>query len=280
MAIPFPVQVYHGNNLTSIVYELHLVDSLKRAVEFNSFTISANNKVLLHDSICEILPKKTDTNRYVKYIWINVDKVPKLLTHKIEYKIDSKTDSFSKVIEINEVPIISIGLPVKSGIWYMEGGPDPINDHRNFTTPTKSQYDSNQNGHKLGYCNQRFAIDFNKVGENGLMYKNEGTRNSDYYCYQEDLIAVANGMVVGVKDSIPDMPHPPEIEEFKKSSDGTGNFVLLDIGKGVNATYAHLLAGSIKVHVGDTLKKGDFIAKIGNSGNSTGSSFTFSLIQT
>jgi hypothetical protein len=43
MAIPFPVQVYNGNNMTSIVYELHLVDSLKRPVEFISFTISANS---------------------------------------------------------------------------------------------------------------------------------------------------------------------------------------------------------------------------------------------
>jgi len=275
MAIPFPVQVYHGNNLKSIVYELHLVDSLKRPVDFISFSISADKKVLLKDSICEILPKKTDTNRYVKYIWLNVDKVPKLLTHKITYKIDGKIHDFSKDIEVNEVPLVSIGLPVKRGIWEM-GGPNDY-DHRNYTTPTKSQFDSTQNGYKLGYCNQRFAIDFNKVGDDGLFNKNNGTQNSDYYCYEEDLIAVADGIVVGVKDSIPDNPHPPQIEKFKIPTDGTGNFVLLDIGNGIIATYAHCLIYSIKVHVGDTLKKGDFIAKIGNSGNSTGPHLHFHL---
>jgi len=273
--IPFPVQVYHGNNQKSIVYELHLVDSLKRPIEFIIFNISADNKVLLKDSICEILPKNADTNRYIKYIWLNVDNVPKNLTNNIKYKIGGKIFDFTKDIGVNEVPLLFIGLPVKRGIWYMEG---PNNyDHRNFATPTKSQFDSTQNGYKLGYCNQRFAIDFDEVGDNGLLYKNEGTQNSDYFCFQEDLIAVADGVVVGVKDSIPDNPHPPDVEKFKKPGEGTGNLVLLDIGNDIIVSYAHCLNYSIKVHVGDTLKKGDFIAKIGNSGNSTGPHLHFHL---
>jgi len=277
MATPFPVQVYNGNNVTSIVYEIHLVDSLKRPVEFLDFTISSEKKILLHDTIYENFPKKADKNRYIKYIWINVDTVPKLLTHKIKYNIGGEIYKFSKDIEVNDVPLVSIGLPVKNGIWYMEDGPSPQNSHRNFTQATKSQYDSTQNGYKLGYSNQRFAIDFSKIGEDGLLYKNKGIQNSDYYCYQIDVIAVADGIVVGVKDSIPDMPHPPAIEEFKKPTDYTGNLVLLDIGNGIIASYAHLLAYSIKVHLGDTLKKGDFIAKIGNSGNSTGPHLHFHL---
>ncbi len=277
MATPFPVQFFHGNQVNSIVYELHLMDSLKRPIEFISFTISMGNKVLLQDSTYEVLPKKTDTNRYVKYIWINVDEAPKLLTHHIKYKMGGETYDFYKEVEVNISPVISIGLPVKSGIWYMLDGPGPVNSHRNATQATKSQYDSLQNGYKLGYSNQRFGVDFNKIGADGMSYNNKGNRNSDFYCYQEDVIAVADGIVVGVKDSIPDMLHPPKIEKFKKPADYTGNLVLLDIGNGVIASYAHLLAYSIKVHVGDTLKKGDFIAKIGNSGNSTGPHLHFHL---
>jgi murein DD-endopeptidase MepM/ murein hydrolase activator NlpD len=83
--------------------------------------------------------------------------------------------------------------------------------------------------------------------------------------------------VIGVKDSIPDMPHPPRIDEFGKKTDYIGNLVLLDIGDGIIASYAHLLAFSIKVHVGDTLRKGDLIGKIGSSGNSTGPHLHFHL---
>ena len=269
MAIPYPVQIYRGNDIKCLVYELHLVDSLKKPIEFVEFTISSDNTILLQDSIYERLPKKSDKFRYVKYIWINVDQVPKVLSHRIKFKVDDILYDFSKDVELINEPIITIGLPVKNGIWYMCDGPSPINSHRNHTTALKSRYDSLQDGFKLGYSNQRFAIDFEKLGDNGRLYKNDGLKNYDHFCFKEDVIAVADGVVIGLVDSLPDMPNPPLIEEFENSADFTGNLVLLDIGDGLVASYAHLLAYSMVVNIGDTLKKGDLIGKIGSSGNST-----------
>ena len=269
MLVPQPVQIYRGNGITSLVYELHLVDSLKRAVDFIEFNISSEKNNLLKDSEFTKLPKKEDTNRYVKYIWINVDEIPKVLNHSIKYKIEDNIYEFTQIIDINEEPILSIGLPVKGGLWYMCDGPSPQNSHRKATTALKARYDSMQDGYSLGYNNQRFAIDFEKVGENGRLYKHRGYKNSDHYCYQEDVYAVADGIVIGVIDSLPDMPNPPIIEEFDNPSDFTGNLVLLDIGDGIIASYAHLLSLNINVSIGDTLKKGDLIGKIGSSGSST-----------
>jgi hypothetical protein len=198
-----------------------------------------------------------------------VDQIPKALNHTINYKVDNNTYNFTKVVDIKEEPIISIGLPVKGGCWYMCDGACPKNSHRNHTTPLKTRYDSSQDGYKLGYINQRLAVDFEKVGENGLLYKNDGYKNDDHFCYKENVYAVADGIVIGVVDSLPDMPNPPIIEKFENPTDFTGNLVLQNIGDGVVASYAHLLALSIKVTVGDTLKKGELIGKIGNSGNST-----------
>lgn len=269
MAVPHPIQIYRGDGITSLVYELHLVDSLRRPVDFIEFTISSGESILLMDAEYIQLPKKRDTNRYVKHLWINVDQIPKALNHTIKYKIENNTYDFTKAIDINEEPIITIGLPVKGGLWYMCDGPSPKNSHRNHTTSLKARYDLSQDGYKLGYSNQRLAIDFEKVGENGLLYKNDGYKNSDHFCYKEDVYAVANGIVIGIVDSIPDMLNPPIIEEFENPTDFTGNLVLQNIGDGVVASYVHLLALSIKVNVGDTLKKGDLIGKIGSSGNST-----------
>jgi murein DD-endopeptidase MepM/ murein hydrolase activator NlpD len=43
----------------------------------------------------------------------------------------------------------------------------------------------------------------------------------------------------------------------------------LDLGDGVYAFYAHLQPGSIKVKVGDKVRRGQVLGLVGNSGNST-----------
>jgi murein DD-endopeptidase MepM/ murein hydrolase activator NlpD len=47
-----------------------------------------------------------------------------------------------------------------------------------------------------------------------------------------------------------------------------GNYVLLDIGRGRFAVYAHLQPQSLKVKVGDKIKRGQVLGLVGNSGNS------------
>jgi murein DD-endopeptidase MepM/ murein hydrolase activator NlpD len=48
-----------------------------------------------------------------------------------------------------------------------------------------------------------------------------------------------------------------------------GNHVIIDLGKGRYAFYAHLQPGRIPVKVGDKVKRGQVIGYVGNSGNST-----------
>jgi murein DD-endopeptidase MepM/ murein hydrolase activator NlpD len=47
-----------------------------------------------------------------------------------------------------------------------------------------------------------------------------------------------------------------------------GNYIVIDIGNDVYAVYGHLIPMSLKVKVGDKVKKGQVIGLIGNSGNS------------
>jgi murein DD-endopeptidase MepM/ murein hydrolase activator NlpD len=48
-----------------------------------------------------------------------------------------------------------------------------------------------------------------------------------------------------------------------------GNHVILDLGGGHYAFYAHLQPGSLRVKQGDKVKKGQVLGLVGNSGNST-----------
>jgi murein DD-endopeptidase MepM/ murein hydrolase activator NlpD len=48
-----------------------------------------------------------------------------------------------------------------------------------------------------------------------------------------------------------------------------GNHIVVDIGNGHFAFYAHLKPGSLRVRVGDRVKRGQVLGLVGNSGNST-----------
>ncbi len=57
-----------------------------------------------------------------------------------------------------------------------------------------------------------------------------------------------------------------------------GNHIVLDIGNGAYAFYAHLSKGSLLVKVGDKVTKGQVIAKLGNTGNANASHLHFQVM--
>lgn len=57
-----------------------------------------------------------------------------------------------------------------------------------------------------------------------------------------------------------------------------GNYMIVDHGDGHRTLYAHLLPNSPRFKVGDIVKKGQQIASIGSTGNSTGNHLHFELI--
>jgi murein DD-endopeptidase MepM/ murein hydrolase activator NlpD len=58
----------------------------------------------------------------------------------------------------------------------------------------------------------------------------------------------------------------------------TGNHVILDLGGGLFAFYAHLKAGSLRVREGDRVRRGQPLALTGNSGNTTGAHLHFHVM--
>src|SRR5439155_3518593 len=88
---------------------------------------------------------------------------------------------------------------------------------------------------------------------------------------------VADGTVVSVQDGKPDAT-PNKVITPKTLSDFGGNEVMLEIAPKVYAVYGHLQPGSLRVKVGDTVKVGAPLAKIGNTGPSLGPHLHFGLL--
>jgi len=154
------------------------------------------------------------------------------------------------------------------GIWYVGYGASFHTGHR-WAVP------------------EEFALDIAKVGENDLSHKGDGTRFEDYYAYGADVLAAADGRVIRTANDQPEdstaMQRPDETQEAyfarlqkeqgerlaKGPTAITGNYVMIDHGLSEYSLYAHLQPGSVRVHVGDQVKAGDVIGKLGSSGNST-----------
>jgi hypothetical protein len=117
---------------------------------------------------------------------------------------------------------------------------------------------------------QRFAIDYVKLGDDGRTFTGDRLKNENYHAYGVDALAVADGRVVEVKDGIPEnIPGPTSRAVPITLETVGGNHIILDLGGGRYAFYAHLKPGSLRVRLGDRVRRGQVLALVGNSGNST-----------
>lgn len=83
------------------------------------------------------------------------------------------------------------------------------------------------------------------------------------------MFAVADATVVVAVGRYPDLRVDEPREDLTPESEG-GNRVVLNLGKGSFAAYAHLQAGSVLVKPGNRVRRGQQIAKAGSSGTGGG----------
>jgi hypothetical protein len=210
----------------------------------------------------------------IVFLWVTFDtlaRVPKILRHRLYFKIPGSEND--RVVEGGDVVVnakgpITIGPPFRGSGWV-------------------ARFVSNTSFHRRGFIPvngrasiaQRFAIDWGKYGEDGkILRSGDGSRNSDFYIYGEEVLAVAGGMVVGVKDDIPENNPQSATPVVPVTLDtAAGNNVVLDIGSNHYVLYAHLQPKSIRVKVGDRVRRGQALGLIGNSGNSVGPHLHFHI---
>jgi hypothetical protein len=109
---------------------------------------------------------------------------------------------------------------------------------------------------------QRDALDFVQLVD-GRPYRGDGTRLDDHFAFAQPLLAVADGRVTAAVDGRADAPVGGSTWR-----DMAGNHVILDIGGGRYVLYGHLELGSLRVRVGDEVRRGQVLGQVGDSGNS------------
>jgi hypothetical protein len=204
--------------------------------------------------------------RAVVYIWVPVDarSAPAALRHRLALEQGSGDSVRTAELDGPVVPVtasaVLIGPPLRGGVWLTGNGPAHASGHRRALIPVGG----------VPSIAQRFAIDYVRVGDDNKTFTGDQLKNESYHAEGTDALVVANGTVVAVKDSIPE--NVPGINSravpITLETVG-GNHVIIDIGGGRYAFYAHLEPGSIRVKKGDRVTRGQVIGLVGNSGNST-----------
>jgi hypothetical protein len=124
---------------------------------------------------------------------------------------------------------------------------------------------------------ETFAIDWIQI-EGDKFFERDGKTVKQFPYFGSEVRSVADGEVVAVRDGMPEsQPFMPP-KTLQAPIDYAGNHVITRIGPDVYALYAHLQAGKIAVKIGDKVKAGARIGRLGNSGNSSAPHLHFGLL--
>jgi len=168
-------------------------------------------------------------------------------------------------VAVDRRPPIVLGSPLAGRGWAALGsccdGP-----HRRAPYPIDGRW----------YLAQRFAIDFNQLDSENRPGTGDPTLPTSFPTFGQPALAVADATVVEAVDRYPDLKVGEPREDPTPDTAG-GNRVVLDLGDGRFAAYAHLQAGSVAVKQGDRITRGRQLAKVGSSGTAGGPHLHFQV---
>lgn len=191
--------------------------------------------------------------------------VPQSFRHRLFFKSDdARAGSGESVVEGARVVVqrsapLVISPPLRGAGWVAANGPSNTSGHRRTVIVLDGK----------ARVPQRFATDWVKFGADGKLFRDNPTKNANWYGYAAEVLAVANSVVVGLKDNIPENEATAEKRAVPITLETVaGNHIILDLGGGHFALYAHLQPGSLRVKIGDRVRRGQVLALLGNTGNS------------
>lgn len=271
-----------------LVYELRVTNVGRRALGIKRVEVSAAGRALAGwegDSLKNIAQRIGEGGdgrvlgpgkQVLLFLMVSgpAGPAPTHLEHRLFFtpadSLDGQaTDTLAKyVVTVDRRTPVVIRSPLAGGPWGAINGPGNTSGHRRAAIPLDG----------LTRIPQRFATDWIKLGPDGLAWKGDSTTNANWFGYNEPLHAVAAGTVVAAKDGIiENVPFSPTMAVEITLETVGGNHVILDLGGGNYAFYAHLIPGSLTVKVGDKVSAGQVIGRLGNSGNSTGPHLHFHM---
>ena len=284
---PSPILQAGGQHL---VYELQLTNFGSSAYTLDSIDVKAGDRSFLFSStdlktLIRLLGDKTRGSpnqtlepgrSFIVFLTLDFDRaseIPGVVPHTIHFTADDKSaHTIAAELHVRQrVPMI-VAPPLRGPDWLAMGATGPNSYHRRALMEEGGQ----------AWLAQRYAIDFAKfhrVEGKAFTWKGPEDQNSSYFCFDELIHSVAPGKVVETMDGLPEnVPHSGKFAIELTWQNAGGNHVVVDLGFGFYAFYAHMRTGSVAVKVGDRVTTGQVLGHVGNTGSSTEPHLHFHII--
>jgi len=199
-------------------------------------------------------------NTTVVYFEVELKKPIGQLIHKLELEVKGKPISIQGAsFTLSEKEPTVLGAPLNGGPWAAVYNPEWERGHRRviYTIDGKACIPG------------RHAIDFILLNDLGQFAEGDENVIQNWFGYGADVLAVKDGIVLSARN---DFVESATLSDHTESTadQAAGNYVSIDIGGGKIAFYEHLKPGSVKVKPGQKVKKGEVIASLGFTGQTTG----------
>jgi hypothetical protein len=311
---PDPIPVTGTDRKTHVVYELEVLNAAPRPVTITKVetlagdpsgpvvsTIAGDQVVALSMIVgdyslppvpAKVVPPGRTVLLIMEATFADEKSVPASLVHRLTATFGAfepnqgdfaKNNFPANSVEVGGVVAVGsgqpevVGPPLSGDSWVAVNGCCGLSPHRGAMLPLGGR----MNG------SERYAIDWSKFDlkarpivdlQAGTQATSKGdrTKNDSYFTFGQPALAVADATVVTVVDNLPEAP-PGKFLTLPLADLG-GNRVVLKIRDGVYVLYGHLMTGSVTVKPGDVVNRGQVIAKVGNSGNTSESHLHFHLM--
>lgn len=280
--VPQTPTAFAAGGRAHLVYELHVTnftrwDSAISKIEVMSGDSDTSLATLAGASLEDAMlrPGQPDAKPHAKiaggtsavvFMWVdipNLREMPGSLHHRVTMTYAAYPEAITvdtPAVNINRKPVLVIGPPLKGDNWLAANGPSNTSAHRRALIPVNGS----------ARIAQRFAIDWVRLNPDGKTFQGDEKDNANYRAYGSEALAVADGTVVKTLDNVPqNVPGADSRAQEITLENVAGNHIVLNLGNGYYALYAHLQPGSLKVAKGDHVRRGQVLGLVGNSGNST-----------
>jgi hypothetical protein len=212
-------------------------------------------------------------------VWLDLSlrragRVPRRLVHRLGVVAvlpsgESRTFTFDAArTRVSRRRAASLSPPLRGGPYLNFNGCCGLSPHRVALTQVDGSND----------LSERFASDFIRIDNQGGAAEGDLTRNDRFFTFGEPVYAVADGRVVRTLNNVPEntpLTEPPSNQFTTRTI--VGNQVVLKLRDGRFAAYGHLQTGSVRVRRGQTVRAGQVLGRVGNTGESGGPHLHFQL---